>query len=175
MLVLEAWEHARSRGASILGELVGYGLATDHEHITRPSIAGQSAAMRAALQAADWQPTDIHSINAHGTGTPLNDAVETAAIKQVFGEHAYRISISATKSMHGHLLGASPALELAISLLALRRGVLLPTMHRQQADEQCDLDYVPDRARADARVSNVMSNAFAFGGTNAVLIAQAAH
>jgi 3-oxoacyl-[acyl-carrier-protein] synthase II len=172
MLVLEEWEQAQGRGARILGELIGYGLATDVNHITRPSIAGQAAAMREALRSAGCAPQDIDCINAHGTGTPANDHVETAAIKEVFGEHARHLPISATKSVHGHLLGASAALELVLSLLAMRRGVLLPTMHLQQPDEQCDLDYVANCARLDANVQSVMSNAFAFGGTNAVLVAR---
>src|SRR6185437_2783160 len=173
MLVLEAWQQAQRRGAHILGELIGYGVATDVSHITRPSVAGQAAAMREALRSAACAAGDIDCINAHGTGTPANDAVETAAIKEVFGELAARLPISATKSVHGHLLGASAALELVLALLAMRRGVLLPTMHLEQADEACDLDYVANAARIDARVQTVMSNAFAFGGTNAVLVARA--
>ncbi|MGH9523266.1 MAG: beta-ketoacyl-[acyl-carrier-protein] synthase family protein [Terriglobales bacterium] len=172
MLVLEEWGQAHQRGACILGELIGYGVATDISHITRPSIVGQAAAMREALRSAGCAPEDIDYINAHGTGTPANDAVETAAIKEVFRDHARRLPISATKSVHGHLLGASAALELVLSLLAMRRGVLLPTMHLQEPDEKCDLDYVANCARVDASVQSVMSNAFAFGGTNAVLVAR---
>jgi len=173
LLVLEDWEQARNRGAFIHGELLGYGLATDTSHITRPTIAGQAAAMRAALASAQLGPERIDSINAHGTGTPANDSVETAAIKEVFGERAYRIPVSATKSMHGHLLGASGALELAISLLALQQDVLLPTMHLKVPAPDCDLDYVPNRARRGAGARTVMSSSFAFGGTNAVLLASA--
>jgi 3-oxoacyl-(acyl-carrier-protein) synthase len=173
ILVLEEWSHAIAREAPIHGELLGYGLATDAQHMTRPSITGQAAAMRAALDSAGCEPGAIDAINAHGTGTPANDGVETAAIKAVFAGHAYRMPISATKAVHGHLLGASAALELVLALLALRRGVLLPTMHLQQPDESCDLDYVPNRAREDASVATVMSNSFAFGGTNAVLVARA--
>lgn len=173
MLVLEGWQQARGRGAHILGELLGYGVTTDVSHITRPSIAGQAAAMREALRSADCAPSDIDCINAHGTGTPANDGTETAAIKEVFGERAGHVPISATKSVHGHLLGASAALELVLALLAMRRGVLLPTMHLEQPDEDCDLDYVANVARIDASVERVMSNAFAFGGTNAVLVARA--
>ncbi len=172
LLILEEWSHAMARGAQIHGELLGYGLATDANHMTRPSIAGQAAAMRAALDSAGCQPNSIGAINAHGTGTPANDGVETAAIKQVFDEHAYCLPISATKAVHGHLLGASAALELVLALLALRHGVLLPTMHLREADESCDLDYVPNHARADPSITTVMSNSFAFGGTNAVLVAR---
>ena len=174
VLVLEEWERARRRAAPLYGELLGYGLATDPGHITHPSVAGQAVTMQAALRSAGCEPADIGAINAHGTGTQANDAVETAAIKQVFGEHAYRLPISATKSMHGHLLGASPALELVLSLLAMRRGVLLPTMHLHRPARDCDLDYVPNRARADDSIRTMLSNSFAFGGTNAVLVARTA-
>ena len=173
ILVLEDWGRAHERGAPILGELLGYGLATDAAHITRPTVAGQAAAMRAALRSGEIAPQGIESINAHGTGTQANDSVETAAIKEVFGERAYRIPVSATKSMHGHLLGASGALELSLSLLALRQDTLLPTMHLERADPECDLDYVPNGARCATGARTVMSSSFAFGGTNAVLIASA--
>ena len=173
ILVLEDWGRARERGALILGELLGYGLATDAAHITRPTIGGQAAAMRAALRSGEIPPQSIDSINAHGTGTQANDSVETAAIKEVFGERAYRIPVSATKAMHGHLLGASGALELSLSLLALRQDTLLPTMHLDVAAPDCDLDYVPNGARHDTGARTVMSSSFAFGGTNAVLIASA--
>jgi 3-oxoacyl-[acyl-carrier-protein] synthase II len=172
IVVLEHWEHAIKRDATIYGELSGYGVVTDAAHITRPTIAGQAAAMCAALKAAGCAPTLIDTINAHGTGTQANDAVETAAIKQVFGDDAYRIPISATKAIHGHLLGASGALELVLSLLSMQHHVLLPTMHLQFAAEDCDLDYVPNRARHDVKIGAVMSNSFAFGGTNAVLVAR---
>jgi 3-oxoacyl-[acyl-carrier-protein] synthase II len=174
IVVLEDWERAIERGATIHGELIGYGVVTDASHITRPTVAGQAAAMRAALQVAACAPASIDSINAHGTGTQANDSVETAAIKQVFGEDAYHIPISATKAIHGHLLGASGALEFALSLLAMRHEVLLPTMHLHLAAADCDLDYVPNCARHNAKVKTVMSNSFAFGGTNAVLVARAA-
>ncbi|HEX4023318.1 MAG TPA: beta-ketoacyl-[acyl-carrier-protein] synthase family protein [Steroidobacteraceae bacterium] len=170
LLILEDWERASARGAPMHGELAGYGLATDTAHITRPTVAGQAAAMRAALLAAACLPDSVDSINAHGTGTVANDAVETAAIKQVFGTDAYRIPISATKAIHGHLLGASGALELALCLLSMQHSVLLPTMHLQVPAPDCDLDYVPNRARHDVSVRTVMSNSFAFGGTNAVLV-----
>jgi 3-oxoacyl-[acyl-carrier-protein] synthase II len=173
ILVLEDWERARARGASIHGQILGYGLATDSSHITRPTVAGQAAAMRAALRSGEIAPEAIDSINAHGTGTQANDSAETAAIKEVFGERAYRIPVSATKAIHGHLLGASGALELALSLLALGQDVLLPTMHLAVPAADCDLDYVPNRARPAAGARTVMSSSFAFGGTNAVLVASA--
>jgi 3-oxoacyl-[acyl-carrier-protein] synthase II len=172
IVVLEEWGRASQRGANILGELIGYGLVTDATHITRPTVDGQAAAMRAALQTAACAPASIDNINAHGTGTQANDTVETAAIKQVFGADAYRIPISATKAIHGHLLGASGALEFALALLAMQAEVLLPTMHLAVAAEDCDLDYVPNCARHDTKISTVMSNSFAFGGTNAVLMAR---
>ncbi len=171
ILVLEDGERAAARGARVLGELLGYGLSTDASHITRPTVGGQAAAMRAALSSADIPAAAIDSINAHGTGTQANDSIETAAIKDVFGERAYRIPVSATKAIHGHLLGAAGALELALALLALRQDALLPTMHLEVPAPDCDLDYVPHRARPGAGARTVMSSSFAFGGTNAVLIA----
>ena len=168
ILVLEDWARALDRRAVIHGELLGYGLSTDASHITRPSIGGQAAAMRAALRCANLAPQAIDSINAHGTGTQANDSVETAAIKEVFGELAYRIPVSATKAMHGHLLGASGALELALALLALKRDILLPTLHLKRPAADCDLDYVPNQPRRGAGARTVMSSSFAFGGTNAV-------
>ena len=173
ILVLEDWERAVARGALIHGELLGYGLATDSSHITRPTIAGQAAAMRAALRSGDIAADAIDSINAHGTGTQANDSVETGAIKEVFGERAYRIPVSATKAIHGHLLGASGALELALALLALQQDVLLPTMHLQVPAADCDLDYVANAARSGSGARTVLSSSFAFGGTNAVLVAAA--
>jgi 3-oxoacyl-[acyl-carrier-protein] synthase II len=174
IVVLEDWERASKRGATIHGELIGYGVVTDASHITRPTVGGQAAAMHAALQAAACAPASIDAINAHGTGTQANDAVETAAIKVVFGKDAYRIPISATKAIHGHLLGASGALEFVLAVLAMQRDVLLPTMHLELAAEDCDLDYVPNCARHDVQTNTVMSSSFAFGGTNAVLVARAA-
>jgi 3-oxoacyl-[acyl-carrier-protein] synthase II len=171
-LVLEEWEHANARGAPIHAEFKGYGLTNDPSHITRPAVAGQASAMIAALRAADLLPTGISYINAHGTGTQQNDAVETAAIRQVFGIQADSVPVSSTKSMHAHLLGAAGALEFVIALEALRRGVIPPTMHLTSPDPVCDLDYVPGVARTGIELRAVMSNSFAFGGTNAVLIAQ---
>jgi len=169
MVVLEERERALARGATIHGEMLGYGLVTDTAHITRPSVQGQAAAMRAALASASLQPEDIDSINAHGTGTPANDATETAAIRQVFGKRANDIPISATKSVHGHLIGAAGALEFVLSLQALKTGTALPTMHLHHPDPDCDLDYVANTARENAAGRTMLSNSFAFGGTNAVL------
>ena len=171
--VLEEWDHAVARGAPIHAELSGYGLTSDVAHITRPTVAGQANAMRAALGSASLHPGDVDYINAHGTGTLQNDAVETAAIKAVFGERAYSIPISSTKSMHGHLLGAAGALEFVIAVMCLTRATVPPTMHLNSPDPACDLDYVAGKARHGMSVRTVMSNSFAFGGTNAVLIAKA--
>ncbi len=174
-VVLEAWEHALARGAAIHGELLGYGLTTDTGHIARPSVQGQAAAMSSALAAAGIAAAAVDAINAHGTGTLANDLAETAAVKQVFGARASQIPISATKALHGHLLGAAGALEFVLSLLALKHGVALPTMHLDTPDPNCDLDYVAGVARAGAAGRTMLSNSFAFGGTNAVLVVRAAH
>jgi 3-oxoacyl-[acyl-carrier-protein] synthase II len=170
MLVLEPWDEAVARGASIQGEVLGYGVCTDIGHITRPSLDGQVVALRAALDSAGLKPEAIDAINAHGTGTPANDAVESAAIRTVFGDRARHIPVSATKALHGHLLGASGSLECLLSLMALRQGVALPTMHLDQADPACDLDYVPQVARSGLALRTLLSNSFAFGGSNAVLV-----
>lgn len=174
LVVLECWDRAKARGALIHGELIGYGLTTDASHIARPSVDGQAAAMRAALTAAGISAQEVDAINAHGTGTPANDGVETAAIKRVFGERAGHIPISATKALHGHLLGAAGALEFVLTLLALQHNVALPTMHLRVPDPECDLDYVPNTAREGAAGRTMLSNSFAFGGTNAVLALRAA-
>ena len=173
MVVLEPWDAVVARGATIHGEIIGYGLTTDADHITRPSVAGQAAAMRAALQSAALDPSAVDAINAHGTGTQANDAVETAAIKAVFGQRAQGIPISATKAMHGHLLGAAGALECVLSLLAMQHRVALPTMHLHTPDSECDLDYVANVARDNVNARTMLSNSFAFGGTNAVLVLRA--
>ncbi|MBC8007339.1 MAG: beta-ketoacyl-[acyl-carrier-protein] synthase family protein [Prolixibacteraceae bacterium] len=170
MVILEEWQHAHARGAHIHAEFVGYGLCTDATHITRPSVEGQAAAMRLALASASMPAADIGYINAHGTATLANDAVETAAIKQAFGDHAYRCPVSSTKSMHGHLLGAAGALEFVASVLALERKLIPPTINLAVPDPECDLDFVPGEARAAPMLRTVMSNSFAFGGTNATLI-----
>jgi 3-oxoacyl-[acyl-carrier-protein] synthase II len=170
-VVLEEWQHALDRNATIHAELCGYGLATDMAHITRPTVEGQARAMRAALVSAGRHANDIDYVNAHGTATLQNDAVETAALKDVFGPRAYSLPVSSTKSMHGHLLGAAGALEFVVSVASLERGIVPPTMHLDTPDAACDLDYVPDRARSGIPLRTVMSNSFAFGGTNATLIA----
>ena len=170
MLVLEPWDGAVARGATIHGEVLGCGLTTDIGHITRPSMEGQAAAMRAALQSAEIDAAEIDAINAHGTGTLANDAAETAAIKAVFGARSSFIPISATKAMHGHLLGASSALEGVLSLLAMQHAVALPTLHLNTPDPACDLDYVPNLVRTPVVARTMLSNSFAFGGTNAVLV-----
>lgn len=171
-VVLEEWNHALARGAHIHAQLSGYGLTTDPGHLTRPSAEGQAAAIRAALASAQLSADAVDYVNAHGTATVQNDAVETAALKAVFGERAYRLPVSSTKSMHGHLLGAAGALEFVIAVTSLERGVVPPTMHLDVPDPDCDLDYVAGAARRGLTLRAVMSNSFAFGGTNAVLIAQ---
>jgi 3-oxoacyl-[acyl-carrier-protein] synthase II len=173
LLLLEPWDQAVARGAPVQGEILGYGLSNDASHITRPSVEGQVAAIGAALAAAAIDPGAIDGINAHGTGTPANDRVESDALKRVFGERAYGIPISATKALHGHLLGATGALECVLSLLAMQRGVALPTMHLQIPDPECDLDYVPNAARESIVVRTMLSSSFAFGGANAVLVLRA--
>ena len=173
-VVLEEWQHAVNRGASIRAELSGYGLTSDASHITRPSVQGQARAMQAALASAGVEPGRIGYINAHGSATQQNDATETSAIKQVFGERAYSIPVSSTKSTHGHLLGAAGALEFVIAVICLERRMVPPTMHLDIPDPVCDLDYVAGAARHGIELEAVMSNSFAFGGTNAVLIAESA-
>ncbi len=175
IVILEEWEKAMARNATIHAELIGYGLATDTAHLTRPSVEGQARAMQLALESAGIAPSAIGYLNAHGTGTVANDAVETQAIKQVFEAHAWRMPISSTKSMHGHLLGAAGAIEFAIAVMAMQSGAVPPTAHLAVPDPECDLDYVPDRARTGCKIEIVMSNSFAFGGTNAVLVASRTH
>jgi 3-oxoacyl-[acyl-carrier-protein] synthase II len=170
-LLLESLEHARGRGAAILGEVAGYGTTNDANHYTQPAPegAGCAKAMRAALADAGLTPADIDYVNAHGTSTPVNEKFETQALKGVFGERAYAVPISSTKSMTGHLLGAAGALEAAISLLAIRDGVIPPTINQEAPDPECDLDYVPNVART-AELRHVMSNSMGFGGHNVSLI-----
>lgn len=172
VLVLEEAERALARGAKIYGELIGYGSASDACHITKPSVAGQVRSMRLALEEAEIEPERIDYINAHGTATAVGDAVETAAIKEVFGRHAYSIPVSSTKSMHGHMMGATGAIEFMAALLAIRHKSIPPTAHLDEADPECDLDYVPNVGRRGLDIRTVMSNSFAFGGSNAVLIAR---
>jgi len=170
-LVLEEREHAVARGATIYGEVVGYGMSADGYHITlpRPGGAGAARAMQHAMRNAGLSPRDIGYVNAHGTSTPANDATETAALKAAFGDDAYDIPVSSTKSMTGHLLGGAGALEALLSVLAIRDGVLPPTINYEYPDPECDLDYVPNEAR-EASVEYVMSNSFGFGGHNVALI-----
>lgn len=171
MLVLEEWEHARKRGAQILAEIVGYGASADMYHFVAPHPEGQGAAraMKAALRKAGLDPSKIGYINAHGTSTKIGDIAETKAIKEVFGDHAHKVAISSTKSMHGHLLGGAGAMEAAATILALRDGMLPPTINLENPDPECDLDYVPNQARK-ADVEYAMSNSFGFGGHNATLV-----
>jgi len=170
VVVLESLDRAKKRGAHIYGELVGYGSTADAAHITKPSVEGQVLAIQAALEEAEIDKNDIDYINAHGTATVANDLAETQAIKEVFGQRAYQIPISSTKSMHGHLLGAAGAVELVASVLALKHQTAPPTSTLTVSDPECDLDYVPGQARTGLNLKTVMSNSFAFGGTNAVLI-----
>jgi 3-oxoacyl-[acyl-carrier-protein] synthase II len=171
ILVLEALEHAQARDAKILCELTGYGTTDDAHHISAPAENGAGAAlsMKLALDNANLSGADINYINAHGTSTPLNDKSETAAIRTVFGERAYEIPISSTKSMTGHLLGASGAVEAVFSIMAMRDGILPPTINYHNPDPECDLDYVPNQPR-DAALRHVISNSFGFGGHNATLV-----
>ncbi len=170
VLVLESLDRAAERGARVYGELIGYGSTADADHITKPSVEGQAYAIQAALEEAGIGPGDIDYINAHGTATVANDVVETQAIKKVFGRRAYEVPVSSTKSMHGHLLGAAGAVELVASVLALKHQTAPPTAFLTVPDPECDLDYVPRAARTGLDLRTVMSNSFAFGGTNAVLI-----
>ena len=169
MLVLEPLEAARARGATIYGELVGFGMSSDAFHITQPSPDGAARAMRSALCDGGLVAEQIGYINAHGTGTAANDATETASIRKVFGAHSDKLAVSSTKSMHGHALGAAGALEAVAILHALRRGILPPTANYMAADPACDLDVIPNEARKQS-VEFGMSNSFAFGGLNAVLV-----
>jgi len=171
VLVLEDYDHAVERGATIMAELVGYGVTNDAFHISAPALNGEGAArcMSIALQNAGLTPGKISYINAHGTSTPLNDPSETAAIKTVFSEYAYQIPISSTKSMTGHLLGAAGALEATICIMALMEGTIPPTINYQTPDPECDLDYVPNKPR-EVDLDYAMSNSFGFGGHNATLI-----
>jgi beta-ketoacyl-acyl-carrier-protein synthase II len=174
VLVLESESHARQRGAPILAELAGYASTADAFHITAPSEegAGGARAMQLALQSAGVNPEEVSYINAHGTATPLNDLAETRAIKAAFGNIAYNIPISSTKSMTGHMMGATGALEAIFCVQAVRENLIPPTIHYQEPDPECDLDYVPNQAR-ETVVRTAISNAFGFGGHNAVLVVRA--
>jgi 3-oxoacyl-[acyl-carrier-protein] synthase II len=170
MLVLESLEHARGRGATILAEVVGYGQTTDAYHITAPPDDGSGAAraIRKALVDAGLRPEDVDYISAHGTATQLNDAAETTAIKAALGEHAYNVAVSSSKSMTGHIMGATGAIESVFCTLAIRDQIVPPTIHYHTPDPACDLDYVPNSSRP-RRVKVCLNNAFGFGGHNAVV------
>ncbi|HLW80437.1 MAG TPA: beta-ketoacyl-ACP synthase II [Candidatus Acidoferrales bacterium] len=171
MLILESLEHAQRRGAKILAEIVGYGMSADAYHMTQPSEDGDGAyrVMRASLHDAGIAPEQVGYVNAHGTSTPIGDALETLAIKRTFGEDAKKIPVSSTKSMTGHVLGGAGGLEAGICVLALRDQVLPPTINYENPDPACDLDYIPNQARK-ANVQYALSNSFGFGGTNASLV-----
>lgn len=171
VLILEALEFAQKRGANVLGEIVGYGMSGDAYHITQPAEGGDGGyrVALAALKDAGLSPADVSYVNAHGTSTPIGDAIETEALRHVFGERAKKVPISSTKSMTGHLLGGAGGLEAGISILALRDQILPPTINYENPDPACDLDYVPNHARK-AEVQYALSNSFGFGGTNASLL-----
>lgn len=171
IVIMEEYEAAKKRGAKIYAEVVGYGLTGDAYHMTAPAAGGEGAArcMKMALTNAGVNPEQVDYINAHGTSTPFNDLNESLAIKSVFGDHAYKLMVSSTKSMTGHLLGAAGGLEAVICCMALDKGVIPPTINYAEPDPECDLDYVPNTAR-DAKVEYAMSNSLGFGGTNATLL-----
>jgi 3-oxoacyl-[acyl-carrier-protein] synthase II len=171
VLILEELEHAKKRGASILAEVTGYALNGDAFHITQPSPNGEGAArcMRLALKDAKLNPEQIDYINAHGTSTPIGDVIETVAMKNVFGAHAYKLAVSSTKSMTGHLLGAAGAVEAAYCVQAIQQGIIPPTVNLETPDPDCDLNYVPNEPQQKS-LNHVLSNSFGFGGTNASLI-----
>ena len=171
IMILEELEFARRRGARIYAELVGYGMTGDAFHITMPDQTGSGAVrvMHKALKDAGVKPEQIDYINAHGTSTPYNDKFETMAIKRTFGDHAYKMTISSTKSMTGHLLGAAGGVEGVFSVLSIHRNLLLPTINYEQPDPECDLDYIPNQAR-EGKINYALSNSFGFGGTNAALL-----
>ena len=173
MLVLEDWDTAQRRGATILAELAGYASTTDAHHLTQPEAQGQANAMSLALKDAEMNPGDIGYLNAHGTATEVGDVVETNAIKRVFQQLAGKLPISSTKALHGHAMGASGAMEFTASVMSLRTNQLAPTAFLHTPDERCDLDFIPLAARTVRGLTAVMSNSFAFGGSNAVLIAKA--
>jgi 3-oxoacyl-[acyl-carrier-protein] synthase II len=170
ILILEEYERAKKRGADIYAEIVGYGMTADAYHITAPDPDGEGSAraMKMAIKSAGLNPEDVDYINAHGTSTPLNDAAETIAIKKAFGDHAYKVAISSTKSMTGHLLGAAGGVESVATVLTIKNGIIHPTINYEYPDPECDLDYVPNETRqADVKVA--ITNSFAFGGQNATL------
>ncbi len=171
ILILEELEFAKKRGAKIIAEVVGYGMSADANHITQPAPAGEGGyrVMRNALRDAGLTPEQVGYVNAHGTSTPLGDELEATAIKRAFGEHAYKMLVSSTKSMTGHLLGGAGGLEAAVTVLALRNQIVPPTMNLENPDEGCDLDFVPNKPR-EVKMEYAMSNSFGFGGTNGCLV-----
>ena len=169
ILVLESYEHAKARGATILAELTGYGMSSDAKDMVKPEVEGPREAMRMAIADANLKPDDIDYLNAHGTATMDNDRNETRAIKEVFGDHAYKLAVSSTKSMHGHPLGAGGGIEAIATIKAMNENWLPPTVGLSQPDPECDLDYVPNVGRPK-EIRHAMSNSFAFGGLNAVLV-----
>jgi nodulation protein E len=171
VFVLESARHAQARGATVLAEIAGFGMSADAAELTAPSADGAARAMQAALADAGCTPESVGYVNAHGTGTRLNDKTEVAALRTVFGTHAARLLVSSTKSMVGHCMTAGAAVELAATIMALREGVVPPTVGFTEPDPDCDIDCVPNGAR-QADVATAMSNAFAFGGLNAVLVAR---
>ncbi|MGX9134215.1 beta-ketoacyl-ACP synthase II [Rummeliibacillus sp. JY-2-4R] len=171
VLFLEEYEHAKKRGAHILGEIIGYGATTDAYHITSPDFEGAANAMKLAIERAGIKPSDVDYINAHGTATPAGDLSETKAIKTVFGEHAYNLKVSSTKSMTGHLFGAAGAVEAIITMKAIQENIAPPTINYTNPDSECDLDYVPNEA-VNTPINIALSNGFGFGGHNAVLAFQ---
>ncbi|HZS55536.1 MAG TPA: beta-ketoacyl-[acyl-carrier-protein] synthase family protein [Bryobacteraceae bacterium] len=169
ILVLENWDHARARGAEILGEIVGFGMSSDAHHITQPCVEGPAKAMEWALKDANIKPEQVGYVNAHGTGTQANDVTETRAIHSVFGAHTDRLLVSSSKSMHGHTLGGAGAIEAIITILALKHGIVPPTANFTAPDPACDLDIVPNEPRKTS-IEAAISNTFAFGGLNATLV-----
>ncbi len=171
IVILETLDHALARGANIYGEIVGYGMSGDAYHMTAPDPDGRGAylSMQRALKSADLKPEQVDYINAHGTSTQINDKIETNAIKKLFEDHAYKVPVSSTKSMTGHLLGAAGGVELIATLMTLKNQLIHPTINFDNRDPECDLDYVPNYAR-ESKVEHAMSNSFGFGGTNATLV-----
>ena len=166
---MEELEHAKKRGATIYAEVIGYGMSGDAHHMTDPDPDGAARCMSKALKDAGIDPTEIDYINAHGTSTPVGDKSETTAIKKTFGEHAYKLAVSSTKSMTGHLLGAAGGVEAIITTLTIREGIIPPTINLDNQDPECDLDYVPNQPRK-AEVRTAISNSFGFGGHNATIV-----
>ena len=171
MVVLESAKHAEKRGANVLAELAGYGASSDAHHVTQPHPDGEGAAraMNWAIEDAGLEPENVDYVNAHGTSTPLNDKFETIALKRTYGDHAYNLKISSTKSMTGHLLGAAGGIEAAFSVLAISEGVIPPTINIDNPDPECDLDYVPNKAE-NRKINVAMSNSLGFGGHNSSII-----